>query len=56
MFAVWCPCHRARVLLFPANILSLHDTGEGVRIRYRCTCGHEGDSPPGQPRRTRIVA
>lgn len=51
MFAVWCPRHEARVLLFPASILSLHSAPEGVRIRYRCTCGHEGFSPPVAPGR-----
>jgi hypothetical protein len=51
VFAVWCPRHRARVLLFPASILSLHSTATGVRIRYRCTCGHEGCTPtPGSDR------
>ncbi len=51
MFAVWCPRHRSRVLLFPACIRSLETTPEGIRIRYRCTCGHEGVSPPSQPGR-----
>ena len=51
MFAVWCPRHRARVLLFPGSILSLHAAPEGVGIHYRCTCGHEGFSPPATPGR-----
>ncbi len=46
MFAIWCPRHRARVLLFPDGILSLHATPQGIRIHYRCTCGHEGCSLP----------
>jgi hypothetical protein len=51
MFAVWCPRHESRVLLFPASILALETTSRGIRIRYRCTCGHEGLSPPAAPGR-----
>ncbi|MGH9036919.1 MAG: hypothetical protein ACRD0O_14240 [Acidimicrobiia bacterium] len=51
MFAVWCPRHRSQVLLSPASIRALEATPEGIRIGYRCTCGHEGVSPPVGPRR-----
>ena len=46
MFAIFCPRHEARVLLSAASILALHTTARGLMIRYRCTCGHEGCSPP----------
>jgi hypothetical protein len=51
VFAIWCPRHGSRVLLFPASILSLQETADGVRIGYRCTCGHEGVTPPPAHRR-----
>ncbi|MGH8993658.1 MAG: hypothetical protein ACRDZ7_19270 [Acidimicrobiia bacterium] len=46
MFAVWCPRHRARVLLSQESILALHATPQGMSIGYRCTCGYEGLSLP----------
>ena len=42
MFAVFCPYQEARVLLSPSNILAMERGAEGVAIRYRCWCGHEG--------------
>jgi hypothetical protein len=46
VFSIWCPRHRARVLLFPDSILALHTTAQGISIGYRCTCGYEGHSLP----------
>ncbi|HMC52185.1 MAG TPA: hypothetical protein VKI64_05440 [Acidimicrobiales bacterium] len=42
MFAVYCPLHRARVLLFSDNISALVNRLEGVELHWRCTCGHSG--------------
>ncbi len=42
MFAVFCPYQEARVLLSPGNILDIERRSDGVAIRYRCWCGHEG--------------
>ena len=51
VFAVWCARHRARVLLSISSILALHSGSDGIGIAYRCTCGHEGISPPAPPPR-----
>ena len=42
MFAVFCPYQEARVLLSPGNILDMERRADGIAIRYRCWCGHEG--------------
>lgn len=42
MFAPYCPSHGSRVLLFSESIISLERSSHGMRIRYRCTCGHQG--------------
>lgn len=49
VFAVWCPRHRARVLLFVDSIVAMHATAQGITIGYRCTCGYEGVSVPAGP-------
>jgi hypothetical protein len=48
MFSVSCPRHRRVVLLGPSDILSIGPAlpDGGLAIRYRCTCGYEGQSPP----------
>ena len=46
MFSVDCPRHRHRVLLGPADIVSIDPCPDGgFTIGYRCTCGHEGLRP-----------
>ena len=42
MFAPYCPDHGSRVLLFVENIEAIERTSKGIRIRYRCNCGHQG--------------
>jgi hypothetical protein len=42
VFAVYCPRHRGRVLLFAQDIESLHNTDRGIELVYRCFCGHRG--------------
>lgn len=42
MFAPYCPVHGSRVLLFVENIEALERTDAGMKIHYRCNCGHEG--------------
>jgi hypothetical protein len=45
MFSVYCPKHGARVLLSVDNILALINDPDGVRLRWRCSCGQTGISP-----------
>ena len=43
MFSVHCPRHRQRVLLGPADIVSIGPGPDGgFTLGYRCSCGHEG--------------
>ena len=42
MFDAYCSRDRARVLLGPRNILSLHNTSDGIVVYVRCHCGHPG--------------
>jgi hypothetical protein len=42
MFAVFCPYQESRVLLSPGNILAMETRANGIALRYRCWCGHEG--------------
>ena len=42
MFAVWCDGHGARVLLSGSSIEAVANGPDGVAVRWRCTCGHEG--------------
>jgi hypothetical protein len=42
MFAVWCDRHGARVLLSGSSIESIANGPEGIVVRWRCTCGHQG--------------
>ena len=42
MFAVYCPRHGTRVLLFEDNIEGLINHSAGVRLHWRCTCGQAG--------------
>ncbi len=42
MFDAYCPRHRRRVLLFPANIWSLINHPDGIELRWQCFCGEFG--------------
>ncbi|HSH60955.1 MAG TPA: hypothetical protein VK988_15220 [Acidimicrobiales bacterium] len=42
MFDAYCPRHRRRVLLFPANIWSLINHPDGIELRWQCFCGGIG--------------
>lgn len=42
MFAPYCPQHESRVLLFADSIVALEQTDTGLRLWFKCTCGHEG--------------
>jgi hypothetical protein len=42
VFAVYCPGHRSRVLLFPDNIDALVNRPEVIELHWRCTCGASG--------------
>jgi hypothetical protein len=42
VFDVFCPRHRARVLLSTGNVENLRNTDRGIEVRFRCHCGHRG--------------
>lgn len=48
MFQVYCPAHRAHVLLSERRILVLVPTAEGLMMDWRCWCGHRGRSLTGR--------
>jgi hypothetical protein len=41
-FAVDCPAHGTRVLLFAHDVTGMQTTPRGIEVRYRCFCGNEG--------------
>jgi len=42
MFAVNCPRHASRVLLFSDDIEALVDGPTGIDLHWRCRCGATG--------------
>jgi hypothetical protein len=42
MFAVYCPGHRGRILLFAEHIEQLVNRASGVELHWRCSCGSAG--------------
>jgi hypothetical protein len=42
MFEIYCPGHRAQVLLDTSRIEAMHNTAEGPQIAWRCWCGTRG--------------
>jgi hypothetical protein len=42
MFAVHCPRHNARVLIWTSMVDRVVNTSEGIVVHYHCTCGHRG--------------
>jgi hypothetical protein len=42
MFDVYCPGHRAHVLLDTSRIEAIRNTAEGPMVNWRCWCGTRG--------------
>jgi hypothetical protein len=42
MFDVYCPGHRADVLLDASRIEAIHNTARGPVVAWRCWCGARG--------------
>jgi hypothetical protein len=42
MFDIYCPRHRARVLLGSRSIESVVNTDDGIVVHWRCRCGEHG--------------
>jgi hypothetical protein len=42
MFDVYCPSHRADVLLDASRIEAIHNTARGPVVAWRCWCGARG--------------
>lgn len=42
MFAIDCPQHGSKVLIFMSGVKAIRNTDEGIEVDYRCTCGHRG--------------
>lgn len=42
MFEVYCPGHRAQVLLDASRIEAINNTAEGPVVAWRCWCGARG--------------
>ena len=56
MFAVYCPRHRARVLLGHGAIQSVTNTAGGVVVQWECHCGAVGTMRTGRrPARARDI-
>ena len=55
MFAVYCPGHRARVLLGSRSIDALVNTADGVDLHWTCRCGAHGVEHNGRHRRPSVA-
>ena len=42
MIDVYCPRHRATVLLWPSNLRQVETVGDDVVVGWRCHCGQLG--------------
>lgn len=42
MFAVHCPAHGGRVLIWTSLVEAVRNVAGGIEVDYRCTCGHRG--------------
>jgi hypothetical protein len=51
MFSVHCPRHGSEVLLNETRIVGIEPTGDRMRVRWVCWCGHVGAHRTGRPRR-----
>jgi hypothetical protein len=59
MFEVYCPGHRAHVLLDASRIEAIHNAVKGPMVAWRCWCGARGALRAGTasvPRHRRAVA
>jgi hypothetical protein len=50
MFTVHCPEHGREVLLSERRIESLHNTMNGIEVRWVCWCGTRGSMLTGRLR------
>ncbi|HEV3226047.1 MAG TPA: hypothetical protein VGZ52_04410 [Acidimicrobiales bacterium] len=50
MFTVHCPAHGHEVLLGERRIRQLHNTADGIEVRWVCYCGHHGSFLTGRRR------
>ena len=48
MFDIYCPRHRARVLLGARSIESIENTPDGITVHWRCRCGATGELTTGR--------
>ena len=39
MMAVHCPVHEGTVLIWPSQLLGIHNSEHGIELTYRCHCG-----------------
>lgn len=53
MFAVHCPGHGSRVLIFSSGVERVRNTERGIEVDYRCTCGWRGTWLTGRASRRR---
>ena len=51
MFTVHCPRHGSDVLLSESRILDIDNSGDRMRVTWRCWCGHLGSHHTGRSRR-----
>lgn len=51
MLSVHCPRHGSQVLLSERHILAIEPSGDALRVRWECWCGHRGSHRTGRPRR-----
>ena len=56
MFAVHCPSHGSRVLIFSSGVERVRNTERGIEVDYRCTCGQRGTWLTGRAARRREQA
>jgi hypothetical protein len=59
MFDVYCPGHRAQVLLDTSRIEAIHNRAEGPVVDWRCWCGVRGSIRGGTaslPRRRDVAS
>jgi hypothetical protein len=54
MFAVHCPAHGGRVLIWTSLVEAVRNVADGIEVDYRCTCGYRGTWRTG--RTSRVAA
>ncbi|MFP3900069.1 MAG: hypothetical protein ACLFXM_04390 [Acidimicrobiia bacterium] len=50
MFTAHCPRHGSDVLLSETRILAIDNSGDRMRVRWVCWCGHVGSHHTGRRR------